>query len=929
MRGYLRLLLFLFALSMALSVPVRPASAHANLSQSDPPANSVLAAPPDEIRLWFTEPLEPEFSRMIVYDQQGDPVPGITSMVDPADPKQMYAAISGMAEGAYTIEWRVVSTADGHPTQGSFSLMIGAATAAGSALPEAESETVPAPDTLIRWFNLFSMSLAMGGLGFYLFVWQPAHLPLNPQATQRIHALVWIGWALLGVAGLGMLALQTANTAQVSVLEALTDPALQTTLTQTRFGDLWFIRSILWAGMGLVLLLLRSQALGYPVAGLLAGGILLTHSLFSHASAAPDRVPAISADWLHLAASSLWIGGLVAFLATVGPVKRQSQAAGLSHMVGYFSNFGRVAVASLIITGLYSAWLHVGSPEALLTTLYGQALLIKGLLILPLLGIAGINLLLTQRQLQAGNIAWFQALRGLLSAEIALTLAVLVTVGLMTSIAPARGVVALRAASSSLPAATPISETQTASNLFGGEGLTVQLDISPGSVGSNTFRLTITGEAGQPVEDVGRVHLRFTSPSGGVGSSELEDFAPVGEGVYENTGSNLSTSGAWQIRATIQREGEYDTLVDFSPEVAMPPAPAPQTLPDPMPAPLPRMIALTFTGLAAVGCAGFFLGRYRRSPLAHIYVLPLALLLIGVVFLANSTIELRALVSRQSTLAANMLPIRIVTTPGGSPPYLVTTAGQLLAPAETGLWQVLDLKADVKDALVSSTGHVWAAGDDGLYVLDNDTWHNIHSHAVQHLASTHGYLFSAGTAGALRLAEGRDLQFDSLRELALPAADVPAQAPVMLGTHTHALLNGDQVLHSDDLGLSWQPLNAPEPVLMLYTDTAGSLIAVTADQVLRREADTWAPFLPLPEGQPIDQMEIFKDQLYALAGGTLYRQANSSWQPVALPADAGPTFTAMAVQYPTTLWLLDASAAQLWSTRDGQAWTDLHIRVEG
>src|SRR5690606_27774638 len=142
------------------------------------------------------------------------------------------------------------------------------------------------------------------------------------------------------------------------------------------------------------------------------------------------------ADWLHLAASSIWIGGLVLFIVLIGTVRRQFSPATpvVSRMVGYFSNYMRAAVALLAVTGVYSAWLHVGSVEALFTTTYGQALVIKSVLIAPLLLIALVNLVLTQRRLDSGQAVWVGYLRQLIGAEIALTVGILGAVGVMTSI---------------------------------------------------------------------------------------------------------------------------------------------------------------------------------------------------------------------------------------------------------------------------------------------------------------------------------------------------------------------------------------------------------------------------------------------------------------------------------------------------------------
>ena len=91
--------------------------------------------------------------------------------------------------------------------------------------------------------------------------------------------------------------------------------------------------------------------------------LLVTQSLFSHASAAADRAAAVANDWLHLTSTALWIGGLVAFALMLLTLRREPDRTALTaRLVAAFSNFARVAVVLLVVSGLYAAWLEVGAP---------------------------------------------------------------------------------------------------------------------------------------------------------------------------------------------------------------------------------------------------------------------------------------------------------------------------------------------------------------------------------------------------------------------------------------------------------------------------------------------------------------------------------------------------------------------------------------
>src|SRR6185436_14029858 len=120
------------------------------------------------------------------------------------------------------------------------------------------------------------------------------------------------------------------------------------------------------------------------------------------------------------------------------------------------------------------------------------------------------------------------------------------------------------------------------------------------------------------------------------GESELRPTAQAdAPGVYTISGANLSVTGEWRIRTTIQRPDQFDTLVDFKPTMNLQPLPAQPAPVDPN-TPLPyRTLALLAAGILALVIGGFFLGENRfRSPRAS-SLLASGLLLVGGAFLVS------------------------------------------------------------------------------------------------------------------------------------------------------------------------------------------------------------------------------------------------------------------------------------------------------
>ena len=96
-----------------------PSAAHAFLQQASPRVGSVVAAPPSEVRLSFSEPLEIAFSRFTVTGPPGFGGLGPVALAA-TDPRSLSGVLhSPTPGGRYTVHWRVVSI-DGHATEGDF-----------------------------------------------------------------------------------------------------------------------------------------------------------------------------------------------------------------------------------------------------------------------------------------------------------------------------------------------------------------------------------------------------------------------------------------------------------------------------------------------------------------------------------------------------------------------------------------------------------------------------------------------------------------------------------------------------------------------------------------------------------------------------------------------------------------------------------------
>lgn len=132
----------------------------------------------------------------------------------------------------------------------------------------------------------------------------------------------------------------------------------------------------------------------------------------------------------HLLAVALWIGVLTPLKRLASSSNTYASAADVGHRFGVVAT---VAVPVLIVAGGYMGYVLVGSLEALISTEYGQALIIKVLLVGLLLGLAAANKLRFIPALRAGDPAAAGHLSKSISVEWVVILAVLGTTAVLTT----------------------------------------------------------------------------------------------------------------------------------------------------------------------------------------------------------------------------------------------------------------------------------------------------------------------------------------------------------------------------------------------------------------------------------------------------------------------------------------------------------------
>ena len=99
------------------------AGGHAFLERAEPRVGSTVRTAPNQVRVWFTENLEPAFSTLEVWNQDGKRVDAGTAEVSPASPTMLQVSLKTLGPGTYRVKWRVLSV-DTHVTEGNFTFRV-------------------------------------------------------------------------------------------------------------------------------------------------------------------------------------------------------------------------------------------------------------------------------------------------------------------------------------------------------------------------------------------------------------------------------------------------------------------------------------------------------------------------------------------------------------------------------------------------------------------------------------------------------------------------------------------------------------------------------------------------------------------------------------------------------------------------------------
>ncbi len=582
------------------------ASAHALLEIANPTPNSNLTKAPTLVQLSFSENLDTGYSRIQVFnnskvevDKQDVIFPG---------PRVMQVSLLPLPNGSFSVVWRSLSAVDGHVASGAYSFTVGNVPPCSNCTPPPPVNPPPSPlEAAARWGAYLSLAVAAGGFGFLLLIWLPtaSSLDLPARRSKSSPSFLDIPSRASTLTILGSLGLLASLVALLVIFSANTSENLSAALTASFGRDLLY-RMVTASGLLAVSLGLRRVATGpraakaprgVPAAnggkakgerffrGVLQGfrrpargdlrplwlvalgGLILslvsvaTFSISSHGASSIPPLGTVM-DFIHLASLSLWIGGLFHMTLAAMPklVKSTSPRAGAvsAEVVGNFSALATLMVGGVFLGGGYLALETVGSIDALVGTLYGQLILVKIGLFIPLLAFGTYNhfklrpSLAYTRELEDDSIVHRRKFLRTTRVEALLGAGILVAAGLLTALTPAAYL-----------AATQHPATYTAERVV--DGVDIQLSITPypSGAGNYTFAVFLSDTNQNSYDNATGVTLLMTTAGNSNPITVVLGAFPGHTFHYFASAQAFPLLGTWNIAMTIKRNNGPDISTTF------------------------------------------------------------------------------------------------------------------------------------------------------------------------------------------------------------------------------------------------------------------------------------------------------------------------------------------------------------------------------
>ena len=547
-----KILIVLLVLSLT-SIPF--VSAHPFTDETIPNLSSNAPTGVSEVIVYFSEPVELNFSALKVLDNNGNQIDNKdTDYYE--DEKSLIVTTSPLEDGVYTVTTKVLSKVDGHLVPGAFLFAVGDVVIDPKLLEnQSSAELIFFPEAGARFPGIVGQTIVLGVVIASLIIWGTQNKQSIKEELEQVQikhhqkfmSITGIGLMLIFISNILMIAVQTVRL-ETSPIEAI----------QTYFGTIWLARMIItivllgiWFTLDRKTNVTKKVQIPMLVAML---ALISTSSLIGH-GAASGETPALILDYIHNLVAAVWIGGIFYFVFTLLPslskLKEINKEKMSLALIPRFSIAFIISIGIVIITGPLLMWFLESDVGLITESVYGQLIILKIVIASAMVALGGFFQLRVQKtaekNFQSGKIDVHRKLRRSLKVDAALGVVLLGVVALLTNGTLPEGQFQDASAQEIIYGFKTIEFTENAK---------FEIQITPFSSGVNTILVQVSDFDNNPIYDANAIKVKMANPSKNISPIEIpmEITKEENDIPTEFQGEiTFGFSGEWQLEVESQR----------------------------------------------------------------------------------------------------------------------------------------------------------------------------------------------------------------------------------------------------------------------------------------------------------------------------------------------------------------------------------------
>ena len=547
-----KILIILLVLSLT-SIPF--VSAHPFTDETIPNLSSNAPTGVSEVIVYFSEPVELNFSTLKVLDNNGNQIDNKdTDYYE--DEKSLIVTTSPLEDGVYTATTKVLSKVDGHLVPGAFLFAVGDAIIDPKLLDnQSSAELIFFPEAGARFPGIVGQTIVLGVVIASLIIWGTQNKQLIKEELQQIEithhqkfmSITGIGLMLIFISNILMIAVQTVRL-ETSPIESI----------QTYFGTIWLARMIItivllgiWFTLDRKTNVTKKVQIPMLVAML---ALISTSSLIGH-GAASGETPALILDYIHNLVAAVWIGGIFYFvfalLPSLSKLKEENREKMSLALIPRFSIAFIISIGIVIITGPLLMWFLESDVGLITESVYGQLIILKIAIASVMVALGGFFQFRVQKtaekNFQSGKIDVHRKLRRSLKVDAALGVVLLGVVALLTNGTLPEGQFQDASAQEIIYGFKTIEFTDNAK---------FEIQITPFSSGVNTILVQVSDFNNNPIYDANAIKVKMANPSKNIFPIEIPmEITKEGENIPTEFKGEIifGFSGQWELEIESQR----------------------------------------------------------------------------------------------------------------------------------------------------------------------------------------------------------------------------------------------------------------------------------------------------------------------------------------------------------------------------------------